>query len=164
MKREDGSFIVLFKNDLRNEVFLVYRSDYPIWNLTGGGVEKGKSPKEAVIRESFEETGFKVKVLCKLGVYKMVNPKTQKVVLTSHLFEGRVISGQFKPEFPGCKGAWFPVGKLPFDITFSTKTRIKTAVNFNGRKFLKKAVYSKTYGNWHLLFRHPVSTIKFFLR
>jgi 8-oxo-dGTP pyrophosphatase MutT (NUDIX family) len=57
MKRPDGSFVVIFKDDSRKEVFLVLRSDKPIWNLPGGGIEGNESPENAALRETFEETG-----------------------------------------------------------------------------------------------------------
>ena len=68
-------------------------------------------------REAFEETGFKIKIVRKVGVYE--NPES-----FTHLFEGRVVSGKFKPEFPGCKGRWFNINKLPRDITDKTKEKI----------------------------------------
>lgn len=37
------------------------------WDVPGGKIEKGESPREAILREIAEETGLKVKVLKKLG-------------------------------------------------------------------------------------------------
>ena len=62
---QNGSTVVLFKDDSRKEVFLVFRSDYPIWVTTGGGAEPDETPEETALREAFEETGFKVKI-CKV--------------------------------------------------------------------------------------------------
>jgi 8-oxo-dGTP pyrophosphatase MutT (NUDIX family) len=137
MTNKDGSFVVIFKNDLKKEVFLVFRSDMSIWNLTGGGIEDGETPEEAVIRETFEETGFKIEILHKLGIYNNIDVKTGGVWNQTHLFEGRVVFGKFIPEFDGCKGEWFSVSKLPADIKPVTKTRIDDALTFGGKTFIK---------------------------
>ena len=137
MANKDGSFIVIFKDDSKKEVFLVFGSDMPIWNLTGGGIEDGETPEEAAVRETFEETGFKIKILYKLGIYNSINVKTGEVWNRAHLFEGRVVSGTFIPEFDGCKGEWFAVDNLPIAVKPVTKIRIDDTLNFSGTPFVK---------------------------
>lgn len=90
----------MFKNDNREEIFLVYRSDYPIWVTTGGGMEPEESPKKAALREAEEETGFKIKITRAVGIYYT---KEKGLTTRSYLFEGRVTSGKFRPEFPAHK-------------------------------------------------------------
>jgi len=81
----DGSTVVLFKDDTKKEVFLVFRSDYPIWGTTGGAIEKNETPEEAALREAYEETGFKTKITKYCGTYQLTYNKL-------HLYEGRIIS------------------------------------------------------------------------
>jgi 8-oxo-dGTP pyrophosphatase MutT (NUDIX family) len=138
MKPKDGSFVVLFKNDKRDEVFLIYRSDSPIWNLPGGGIETGETPKEAAYRETEEETGFEIKITNKLGKYKNIDVKTGGIWNTTYLFEGRVLSGEFIPEFEGCKGKWFKTSKLPKEIKEITRVRVSDALIFSGKQFDKE--------------------------
>ncbi len=164
MKKKNGSFVVLFRDDAKREVFLVYRSDWPIWNLTGGGVEKGEDPKNTAIREALEETGFKIKIIRKVGVYEYFHPKTDQFINYSYLFEGRFLSGSFKPEFPGCKGEWFDLSKLPVDLTDQTRQRIIEAERHVGKPFEKKVYRAQLFNNLHLLLRHPISAIKYFSR
>jgi len=164
MNRRDGAFVVLFRDEAKKEVFLVFRSDWPIWNGTGGGVESGEDSKEAALRETFEETGFKVKMGRKLGVYEDYHPKTKELINNVHLFEGYYVSGVFKPEFPGCKGAWFPVHKLPIDITDKTRQRIVDALAATDTPFRKKSYRSELKNNLHLLVRHPIAAYKYFNR
>ena len=159
--KKQASFVVLFKDNTQREVFLVLRSDYPIWVTTGGGVEKGESPKEAALREAQEETGFKVKIVRKVGVYSR---KQANYVYKSHLFEGRVISGKFKPEFPGCEGKWFPVNKLPLSVISRTKDVIFDCIKHKSGYFNKKSKRFSIMDNLHLIRLHPIATIKLFLK
>lgn len=161
-KHKDGSFVVLFKNDKKDEVFLVFRSDFPIWNLTGGGIEDNEKPEETAIREAFEETGFRIKIIRKIGCYKYRYPDTKEIKNLSYLFEGKVISGTFRPEFPGCKGEWFAINKLPIDMTSGNKQKIRDTVSFNGIEFNRRVRQNYVLNNLHLLLLHPVSAIKFF--
>ena len=159
----NGAFLVLFKDNSKKQVFLVRRSDYPIWVLTGGGIEKGEVPKNAALREAYEETGFKVKLVKSLGIYEIFNKKDSK--RKTYLFEGRVVSGIFKPEYPGCLGKWFPVNKLPLSITYPTRIKIQDAVNHNGKKiFQKKHSEITLKNNILLMFIHPFSSAKFLYR
>lgn len=159
-KMKDGAFLILFKDDSRKEVFLVFRSDYLIWVLTGGGIEKGETPKSAAIREAEEESGFKVKLLGEIGVYHVLN-KNGDLIRKTHFFEGRKVSGDFKPEFLGCKGEWFNIDNLPKDLTFRTKQKIIDAVNFSGKPFVKTVRREPFWENAPVIIRHSISSIKY---
>lgn len=162
--QKDGAFLILFKNDKRNEVFLVRRDDYYVWVLTGGGIEKGEKPLEAAVRETQEETGFKVKVLRLLGVYEIVNKK-RRSLRKSYLYEGRVLSGSFKPEFPGCLGKWFSIQNLPRDMARRTKGKIFDAISHQQNSaFRKKWPEGKIWENIHLLFLHPIGALKYLFK
>lgn len=138
MKRPDGSFVVIFKDDSRKEVFLVLRSDKPIWNLPGGGIEDNESPEDTALRETFEETGFRISLTRKVGTYKNIDVQTGNVWNYAHLYEGRYLSGKFQPEFPGCEGEWFPVDALPDTTMPVTRMRIKDALEQAGKPFEKE--------------------------
>lgn len=157
---KNGSFVILFRNTLHQEIFLVYRSDYPIWVLTGGGIEKGETPEKAALREAEEETGFKVKLTRKIGVYHILN-KQRKTTRKTYFFEGRRTDGEFKPEFHGCKGEWFSINNLPVDLTFRTKQKILDAVNFSGKPFIKTITREPLLDNYQILLRHPFAAIKY---
>jgi 8-oxo-dGTP pyrophosphatase MutT (NUDIX family) len=154
---KNGSTVVIFKDDSKQEVFLVYRSDWPIWTTTSGAVEKREEPFETAIREAYEETGFEVEIKKYLGVYKLPGHK-------SYLFEGRVKYGEFRPEFPGCKGKWFAVDDLPFRMIDRTKEKIIDAADHQGEPFIKKAKPLRLKNNWKLALCHPFSAIKYFFK
>ena len=158
---KDGATLVLFKNDKRDQIFLVQRDDYFIWNLTGGGIERKEKPIEAAIREAKEETGFEIKLLRFVGLYKIINRKGS-LIRKSYLFEGRVLSGKFKPEFPRCLGRWFSIKCLPPDITHSQHQKIFDVIHYQKKQpFITTRRDEKLWTNFHLLFYHPFSGLKY---
>lgn len=60
----NASAIILYNKD--KQVLLQQRTDDAPnapgkWGFFGGGIEKGETPKEAVIRECYEELGYELK-------------------------------------------------------------------------------------------------------
>lgn len=158
LRDNDGSFLVLFRDELKKDVFMVFRTDYPLWVLTGGGIEFGETPGKAALREAREETGFKVKLIRYVGKYEYPGKNT-------YLFEGRYISGIYKPEFEGNIGKWFSVKHLPLDMTNSTRRKIVDAVSFKGKPFVRKIANELPFAsNFWLIFRHPLSATYLFFK
>ena len=154
-----GSFIVLTRNN-RKEVFLVKRSDFPVWEPQGGGIEHNETPETTAIREAYEETSFKVKILRKVAEY--TNSKSNDI--SSHVFEGKYISGTFTPEYNGCKGKWFDVNNLPPQMTATRKMMIKHCLA-NGSKLIHKMeIPAVSVHNLKLLFLLPIESFKYILR
>ena len=98
----------IFSDD-HEQVLLIQRRDVPVWVLPGGGIEKGETPEEAIIREILEETGFHVKTLRLAGAYTPIN----RLARTTHLFECKILSGQpsLSSETRGVR--FFSLYKLP---------------------------------------------------
>lgn len=152
---QDGSFLVLFKDSFKKEVFLVFRTDYPLWVLSGGGIEASETPQDAATRETLEETGFNTKVTRFVGTYEYPHKKT-------YLFEGLYLSGTYKPEFKGNIGKWFPLNCLPLDVTSSTRQKIFDATHHQGKPFHKTISNELPLSNNLLIIlRHPLAFIKF---
>lgn len=150
-----GSFLLLL-NRKRNKIFLVLRSDFPVWGLTGGGLLGNESYKLGAIREAIEETGFRVRLLKKIGTCSM--GENQKV-----FFEGRVIGGKFVPEYPGCKGRWFYLDKLPKDTLEQTRRVINEILLAKKGMINKKLSWYYVNDLW-LFLKYPSQTLKYFLR
>lgn len=155
-KKPVGSFVVLTRNN-RKEVFLVKRSDFPVWECQGGGIEDGETPKECAIREAFEETGFKIKIRRKIAEY--INPETKKV--DSHVYAGKITSGKYCREYPECEGRWFNINLLPKDMVEVRKMMIQDCV-VNKRKLIKRYSPSSIYyKNMKLFLSVPFRSIKY---
>lgn len=108
------------------------------------GIEKGELPKQTAIRETKEETGFKVKINKKVAEYKLRDK------ITKHVYHGKIVSGKYVPEYEGCEGKWFGINKLPFFMTAIMKQIIS---DFNSRnEFTKRNdIPNFDFRNIHLL-------------
>jgi 8-oxo-dGTP diphosphatase len=82
----------------KGEVILVKRKYEPFkdfYALPGGFVEYGETVESACLREAFEETGLKVKIIHLLGVYSDPNRDPRGHVI-SVVFLCRAIGGSLK--------------------------------------------------------------------
>lgn len=68
----------------RNQVLMVYNGDADHWSLPGGKVEDGEYLDEALIRETFEETGYRVSVqeLIALNECKLLKTEEHAIFFT----------------------------------------------------------------------------------
>ncbi len=101
-----GAFVVIF--DEKNRVLLSRRRNLDLWNLPGGGVEKGELPTEAAVRETKEETGLKIKILDLVGVYG--KPHRDEFAF---VFLGKVTGGKLKKSKEADKHRYFSLKKIP---------------------------------------------------
>lgn len=62
------SVAALIRNS-ENQLLFIRKSEDGVWGLPAGAIEPGETPKEAVVREVFEETGLKVKPNNIVGVF-----------------------------------------------------------------------------------------------
>jgi len=50
-------------NPIDKKILLVYHSKFNCWVQPGGKIEEGEIPEDAAVREVYEETGIRVKLL-----------------------------------------------------------------------------------------------------
>ncbi len=70
------------------------------WQLPGGGIEADESPIQALTREAYEETGWRVQVERKVGMYKrFVYMPEYKIHAEKicHIYAGRAIMQMGNP-------------------------------------------------------------------
>ena len=102
---------VVFSAD-RTRVLLVKREDFRIWTLPGGGVEPGESWEGAAIRETFEETGYRVAIDRLIGRYW--RPQAPRGGDVQHLFEAHIVGGAPISSGPETAAVdFFPTNQLP---------------------------------------------------
>lgn len=116
-----GARALVVKND---EVLLVRHTYQKGWATIGGTVDKGESPREALVRELLEEVG--VIVLEKpdlFGIYHNKNERRDDYVAFYIVREFEMQKTAYSPEIAEKK--WFPLSDLPPDITPSTLKRVE---------------------------------------
>lgn len=116
-----GVNVIVFNKD-RSLVLLQKREDFRVWAIPGGSIEPGESPEEAGIRETYEETGYYIKIDQYVGEYwrpQMPNGGVRMLAYT-----GYVVGGS--PDERGWESVavdWFPPRHLP-DRTVSFSREI----------------------------------------
>lgn len=80
------------------------------WTMPGGGLEDGEDPQDAVRREVYEETGYRVAVRELLGIHSRVMPASKRIAdVDAPLHTLRII---YRADITG--------GKLRFEENGST--------------------------------------------
>ena len=92
-------------------------------SMPHGMVEKGETPKVAVVRETEEETGYKVRVLRQITDYLGQLDSGEDVKI--HIYECEILSGIEKPDM---NPEWIPKKELLTrdDVVPSLKKAIKS--------------------------------------
>lgn len=118
--------------DKQNRVLLCLRTDYDMWNLPGGGLEKGESPWDGTIREVKEETGFDVEIVRLSGVYS--KPDKNEVILN---FECKIIGGEATLNNEAKDIKWFAFNEIPHNTSPKHIERIKDLLEDNPETIMK---------------------------
>ncbi len=149
----DGAIGIVF-NEQKTSVLIIKRCDVPIWVLPGGGIEIGESPEEAVIRELYEETGLRVKILRKVGEYF---PRNQ-LASTSHVFECEPLTEELTLSDESADIGFYPVNRLPnFFFPIHQDLREES-------QLIQKPISGLTYFNiLKHCFLHPILVIRYLL-
>lgn len=146
-------------NSKRDQVLLIKRRDVPVWVLPGGGLEKKETPEHGALREAEEETGLKLKLKRKVGLYLPKNSLTK----ATYLFEFTPVGGTLKKGSETLDIQYFPVKKLPRIMPPPYFEWIEDSLNEFSASFVKKTS-SVTYLvlAWKLL-QHPYLVLRHIL-
>lgn len=145
-------------DDKKAKILLIKRRDIPVWVLPGGGLDKGESPEEGVVRELLEETGYKTSIMRKIAEYQPVNKMTQR----THFFECRIEAGAAQTGAETKEVQFFPIESLPL-LPPPYLGWIRDAVA-NHPSMLRKKVEGVSY--WilfKLLIQHPILVGRYLL-
>jgi ADP-ribose pyrophosphatase YjhB (NUDIX family) len=116
----------------RNKVLLNHRTDYDMWNLPSGGMEKGETIFQALKREVKEETGLNIEPVKLTGVYQ--NYKREIIVFN---FLVKVLSGKLTKNREADAFKYFDYKKLPKNFPDKQKERIFDYFSNKKKVFVK---------------------------
>ena len=154
----DESVNTVIFNEERTSVLMVKRRDIPVWVLPGGGIDPHESPESAALRESYEETGYRVVITRKVAEYLPVNKMTK----LTHVYECKIIAGNARPSQETSQVAFFPIKALPKPIPPPYPEWIKEA--HAELPFVRKKIKGVSYGVLLKLFLlHPLLTGRYLL-
>jgi 8-oxo-dGTP diphosphatase len=125
-----GAGTIVFNAD-RSQVLLCKREDFRVWVAPGGGVEAGESIEDAAIRETWEETGYRVALDRKVGLYS--HPQSANGGYITYMFEAHVIGGEPRKSFETIDLGFFPLNNLPPRTTNWTREQILDALSPNAQ-------------------------------
>jgi 8-oxo-dGTP diphosphatase len=123
---EDGQRLLLHK-----------REDFRVWGLPGGNIEVGETPEEAVIRETFEETGYHIRITELVGEYHRPQYRDLRYV-----YQGQVVGG-----FPLERGpetlavSWFPLDGLPKTLAPSVREIVRDVFVCDSKPVTRTVIY-----------------------
>lgn len=113
-----GGRIIIENAD--KHILLIHRSDFKLWGLPSGSIELGESLEDAMIRETFEETGLKINQLKIIGVSSdplienVSYPNGDMIQNVSLVFYSNDFDGVLlKATNETTNAAFFPIDELP---------------------------------------------------
>jgi len=121
-------------NDKR-ELLLQKRSDNGHWCMPGGRMDPGESIAQTCVREVWEETGLRVRIVRLIGVYS--DPRDYAIAtypdgnmhqLISLSFECAITGGELTLSHEGTELGFYPLDALPQPMLLTHKIRIADAL------------------------------------
>jgi 8-oxo-dGTP diphosphatase len=109
-RRRPGVYAVLLQGDSLLTTFQM--EPLPEFQLPGGGIDRGEQPIAALHREVFEETGWKIDVLRRLGAFRRFTYMPEYDLWAEKLctvFLARPVLRLGPPSEAGHSAVWLPV-------------------------------------------------------
>ncbi len=122
------------------------------WNVPGGKISPEEDPADGAIRETFEETGLRIKNLEQVGlVHFYKNGRRDVPEWTGYVFVSRKFSGTLTE---GREGSlkWYSIDSLPFDEMWEDD-RYWSGLVFEHKRFEAWFYYS---GEFEKLLDHRI--------
>ncbi|WP_274648780.1 NUDIX hydrolase [Paenibacillus humicola] len=114
----------------RNEILLI-KGPKRGWEMPGGQVEEGESPKAAAIRETKEESGIDIEVTKFCGIFQNVGSS-----ICNTLFLGRPVGGELTTSPESLAVGFFPIETALEMVNWGNlKQRIELCLNEKSHPF-----------------------------
>lgn len=127
----DSAVTVVLTPD-RRCVLLVKRGDFRVWSLPGGRIEAGESWEQAAIRETLEETGYRVAIDRLVANYW--RPQRPRGGDLQHSFEAHVLGGAARSDGLETVGVgFFPIDDLPRVTPPWVRAHVRDTLSNEGR-------------------------------
>ena len=97
----------------KNEILLI-KGPRRGWEMPGGQVEEGEALKDAVVRETKEESGIDIEVLKFCGIFQNVNES-----ICNTLFLGKPIGGELTTSPESLEVGFFPLEEALEMVTWN---------------------------------------------
>jgi 8-oxo-dGTP pyrophosphatase MutT (NUDIX family) len=127
--------VTVAAQDDSGRLLLIHRTDNNLWALPGGGIDPGETVRQAGIRETEEETGYRVTITGLVGIYTdprhvIVYSDGEVRAQFSICMRGVVTGGTARTSGESSEVVWQPVDRLgELDIHPSMRLRIDHAVD-----------------------------------
>lgn len=123
----------------QGNILLTQRQDVPIWVIPGGHLEKGETPKDAAIRELYEETGIKANDVTLIAKYCIRNT-TKKFLFSCQMSDNSTIKKSFEVR----NARWVNPFKLPAPISLYETKKINDFLSYNNKVIVRAEFLDKT--------------------
>lgn len=104
-----GAYAILLRGD---KILLTHQADpVPEFQLPGGGIDPGESPLQALHREAFEETGWRIAAPRRLGAFRRFTFMPEYDLWADkicHVYLARPVICHGPPREPGHTAIWVP--------------------------------------------------------
>nr|WP_157459988.1 NUDIX domain-containing protein [Deinococcus arboris] len=119
-KRRVGAGVAVLRG---REVLLIRRSDNGLWDIPGGGAQRGEAPETAAQRELREETRLTAAKFTPLGVFphQHTYPDGNVVDWDTHVFTAQFVDGTPEAQDDAAEVRWWPLAALPDRISAATQ-------------------------------------------
>lgn len=118
-------------------LLLIHRTDNDLWALPGGGIDPGETVRQAGVRETEEETGYRVRITGLVGIYTdprhvIVYSDGEVRAQFSICMRAAVTGGAVRTSHESSEVVWQPVDRLgELAIHPSMRLRIDHAMDLS---------------------------------
>jgi len=119
------------------QVLLTRRSDFPLWVLPGGHMDRGEAVQECCLREVKEETGLVVEIERLIGLYSRPKGLGGNAATMTFLFACRVIDGAPRVTDETTAIRYWPIQELPANTPGWHRLYLADALHHNHKTLLR---------------------------